>query len=548
MQARPTREEIVAANPIDQYLAAAGVALVKSGTKHVCKCPFHDDKTPSMSVDVGQGVWYCHACGFGGSVIDLVIRMKGVSVKEAMHQLADSAHLIRKEDFETPCKVATYEYKDQHGRPVMKVDRIEQGLKKRFLQYHEDDKGQRINGIDGVQRTLYRLEKWAGLSEVHLVEGEKCVEYMERVGFNATCNPGGSSAWCDAYAVYLKDKHVTVWPDRDEPGAKWTAAVLKSLEGTVASLRVVHVPPPYNDIADMIIAQGEEIAPDMITALADKVPRLTRGVSLPLLSSAECFDLYQKRVTAAEAQGIDLGKWLPSLKRWSRVLLPGDLGVFLSDTGVGKTSVLVNIACSQRPMPTIFFEIELDAAPMCERFIAHNERIPTLSVEGAVRKGEVFNTEAWDHVFICPESKMDLDRMEEIVSRAELKIGARPRLILVDYIGLMGCQSGGKRYERMSTLAEGLKVLARSTETVVIMASQVRRDPERQEIDLHDSKDSGSIENSAQLVMGAWKPNPDTMTIRILKQTKMAGQHDIQCRFDGDRQRVTEIYEPEGNQ
>jgi replicative DNA helicase len=88
-------------------------------------------------------------------------------------------------------------------------------------------------------------------------------------------------------------------------------------------------------------------------------------------------------------------------------------------------------------------------------------------------------------------------------------------------------------------------VLARATDTVVIMASQVRREQDRTEIDLHDAKDSGSVENSAQLVMGAWRPQVDRMTIRILKQTKRAGSVDIHCLFDGHRQRIVELVDGE---
>jgi replicative DNA helicase len=91
-----------------------------------------------------------------------------------------------------------------------------------------------------------------------------------------------------------------------------------------------------------------------------------------------------------------------------------------------------------------------------------------------------------------------------------------------------------------------MKVLARATGTVVIIASQVKRDPDRVEVDLHDAKDSGSIENSAQLVMGAWRPEVDRMTIKLLKQTKRAGEHKIECHFDGHRQRITELANERG--
>jgi len=536
------RDDIIRAHPIADYLAKIGHPVTRSGSHMVACCPFHDDKTPSMSVNAEKNVWYCHACGFGGSVIDIVCRRHGVSVKEAIRILAAEAGLVDEAADGKPHKVATYDYRDQHGRLAMKVDRIEQDGKKKFAQYQENDKGERVNSVSGVQRVLYRMEKWAGLEEVALVEGEKCVHAMERIGWSATCNPGGASSWLDAYSCYLKDKHVDIWPDSDAPGEKWTQAVLKSLEGKVASLRVLKVPNIYGDVADLIDAQGDEMAADTIFKILGKTPRIARGVQISLLSSEECYEIYKHSVKDVNNNAVDLGKWLPSLRHHARVLLPGDLAVFLSDTGVGKTCCLTNIAYSQRPLPTIFFELELSPEAMCERFISRDTGTETLAVERRTIRGENFSVRGWDHVFICPESKMTLERMEEIISRAELKMQAKPRLILVDYVGLMSGGGSGKRYERISTIAEGLKVLARTTGTVVVMASQVKREADRAEVDLHDAKDSGSVENSAQLVMGAWRPQPEEMKIKLLKQTKRAAGCTIDCKFDGDRQLITEVY------
>jgi replicative DNA helicase len=215
--------------------------------------------------------------------------------------------------------------------------------------------------------------------------------------------------------------------------------------------------------------------------------------------------------------------------------------VVLADTGVGKTTLLLNIAYSQRPLPCVFFELELAPEAMVERFIAHDKQVETLDVESAVRDGADFDVGGWKNVYLCPESKLTAEQMENIVERAELKIGARPAVVLVDYIGLMD-GVGTKRYERMSAAAEEMKRLARATNTVVIVASQVSRDKERVAIGLHDSKDSGSIENSAQLVLGAWRPSIDRIVLRILKQTKRAGTHDIECYYNGNKQTVGELW------
>jgi replicative DNA helicase len=290
----------------------------------------------------------------------------------------------------------------------------------------------------------------------------------------------------------------------------------------------------------MVIAQGVEYAAEAVVKIAEATPWIERGVDLPLLSSREAYARYCERVRTSQNSAIDLARWLPSLRAWSRPLMPGDMMVIQADTGVGKTALLLNLAYSQRPLPCILFEIELSECAIVERLIARDQDVPTLEVESRVRDGREFDVSGWGNIYICPDSKVDARKMEDIIERAELKIGKRPALVLIDYIGLMD-GPGGKRYERISTVAEEIKRLARATDTVICVASQLRRDPERTEVGLSDGKDSGSIECSAQLVMGAWRPQLDRLTLRILKQTLRAGTHDIQCLYDGNRQRIVEM-------
>ena len=48
-------------------------------------CPFHDDHHPSMQLYADH--FHCFACGAHGDVIDLTVKLLGVSVKDALHQL-----------------------------------------------------------------------------------------------------------------------------------------------------------------------------------------------------------------------------------------------------------------------------------------------------------------------------------------------------------------------------------------------------------------------------------------------------------------------------
>lgn len=76
-----------AAHPIHEVVAAAGIELTPRGHGFVGCCPFHDDSTPSLSVDGVSDRFHCFGCGASGDVIDFVRRLEGVGFREAVERL-----------------------------------------------------------------------------------------------------------------------------------------------------------------------------------------------------------------------------------------------------------------------------------------------------------------------------------------------------------------------------------------------------------------------------------------------------------------------------
>ena len=48
------------------------------------KCPSHDDTHASASINRAKGVWFCHACGSGGTAAQIVMDREGMTYIEAM--------------------------------------------------------------------------------------------------------------------------------------------------------------------------------------------------------------------------------------------------------------------------------------------------------------------------------------------------------------------------------------------------------------------------------------------------------------------------------
>ncbi len=73
-------------DPIAFY-SRFGISLKSGKEWQLVKCAFHDDKKPSMSVNIKHGGYHCFACGAKGSMIDFYMHQKHVDFKTACREL-----------------------------------------------------------------------------------------------------------------------------------------------------------------------------------------------------------------------------------------------------------------------------------------------------------------------------------------------------------------------------------------------------------------------------------------------------------------------------
>ncbi len=75
---------------LQRVVELAGVELRQQGKDLVGRCPFHEDRTPSLVISPEKNLWHClGACQAGGSVIDWVMRAESVSFRHAVELLRD---------------------------------------------------------------------------------------------------------------------------------------------------------------------------------------------------------------------------------------------------------------------------------------------------------------------------------------------------------------------------------------------------------------------------------------------------------------------------
>ncbi|MEH6519445.1 MAG: DNA primase [Halioglobus sp.] len=69
------------------------VKLKKTGKNYSARCPFHDEKTPSFSVNPDKQFYYCFGCGAGGNALGFVMDYENLEFPQAVESLAGSVGL-----------------------------------------------------------------------------------------------------------------------------------------------------------------------------------------------------------------------------------------------------------------------------------------------------------------------------------------------------------------------------------------------------------------------------------------------------------------------
>jgi DNA primase len=81
---------------------SAHTDLRRQGTRWVGLCPFHEERTPSFSVDAGEKLYHCFGCGVGGDTIKFVEDKEGLGFAEAVELLAERYGIELEREREDP--------------------------------------------------------------------------------------------------------------------------------------------------------------------------------------------------------------------------------------------------------------------------------------------------------------------------------------------------------------------------------------------------------------------------------------------------------------
>src|SRR6185436_664070 len=91
--------------------------LKKKGANWMACCPFHQEKTPSFSVNPSKGFYKCFGCGKGGTAFNFLMEMEGLNFPEAVKRVAEISGVMLPEQVDD----RTYERSKQQREEKKKV-------------------------------------------------------------------------------------------------------------------------------------------------------------------------------------------------------------------------------------------------------------------------------------------------------------------------------------------------------------------------------------------------------------------------------------------
>jgi hypothetical protein len=246
--------------------------------------------------------------------------------------------------------VATYDYVDEGGALLFQVCRFDP---KDFRQRRPDGNGGWVWSVKGLKPVPYRLPDVLENDGkvICIVEGERDVDNLSKLGIPATCNAGGAGKWRNELSEFFRGADVVIIPDRDPqkrhpkthellfhpdgrpilPGQDHAVVVAQSLHGIAARVRVLelwkHWPgmPMKGDVSDWIANGGTA---EQLYALIDGLPNWSAEQAKTLILSSHQF----------------VAGFVPPDYIIDGLLQRRFLYSITGKTGAGKTAILLLIA------------------------------------------------------------------------------------------------------------------------------------------------------------------------------------------------------------
>ena len=236
--------------------------LKVKGQEHIAACPVCESNNPK-----GHHLYYRKE----GDKILMNCKKSGCSYSEIINTLGIKEN--------TKATVDSWEFLREHyyhntdGIIIAKKIIYHVGKKKTCV-WERCEGNKYIKGLNKMEIPLYNFPAvvHAASEVIYIVEGEKDVDTIKKLGYLATTSPNGASCtWNSIYNKYFAGKNIVIIPDHDVPGKRYAENIVHALLETAKSIKVIDLVKfapalaTKGDISDVCSMFGEDSTKALLT-------------------------------------------------------------------------------------------------------------------------------------------------------------------------------------------------------------------------------------------------------------------------------------------
>lgn len=352
------RNKILAELDNEAFFLSELKNIHRRGTEIKAECPFNHlhesstDNTPSLTVNVGKGVYYCQTCHSKGNAHTLLMFLYGYTNEQAWFELGDALKIERpssskpaRPDIDVDLVSEYHQALMALTGPIRDVLRERRGFTnetltrfqlgwdgervcipifdefntlvnfRRYKWNSNDDQWKLLNFVDDLGNTYGEVRIFGidnlvndSVEEIVWSEGETDRILAEQYGFPTACPTSGAGSWKPEWVRHFRNKkRVYIAQDNDEAGRTATKKLCEKLS-RVTEVYTINWPegfPAKGDITDFFVKSGQ--TSEDFRALLDSAtkyvdPLLDNGLAEEVeakdvhLSDSAAAELYGKRV------------------------------------------------------------------------------------------------------------------------------------------------------------------------------------------------------------------------------------------------------------
>ncbi|HZY82250.1 MAG TPA: replicative DNA helicase [Cyclobacteriaceae bacterium] len=253
---------------------------------------------------------------------------------------------------------------------------------------------------------------------------------------------------------------------------------------------------------------------------------------------------------------------------WQR----SDLVIIAARPGMGKTAFIVSAlrnAAVDFNYPVAIFSLEMASLQLVNRLISAEAELESEKIKkGNLAEFEwqqlVHKTNRLSSAPIFIDDTPGLSILELRAKCRRLKAEHNIQMVVVDYLQLMKGEAGGNREQEIASISRALKGVAKELNIPVIALSQLSRGVETRGGDkrpqLSDLRESGSIEQDADIVMFLYRPEYYKITVDedgmptqglaevIIAKHRNGSLENVKLKFIGKYTKFADFDGPVGNE